>query len=139
MNDRDNSAALFIAAVVVGLPMLGILMFSRSIGAEFWITGRAVGWSVAFLVAAGGAAYFLRPPVWPTLSGLLCLLWPCWWKVLDSIAAGGIDPENSSLSFMRDDRFLPWYAGDLFKYGVEAGLVALFAYCLYRAYQDSRY
>lgn len=133
MNDRDNSAAIVVALIVIGIPMLLLWKFSQTIGAEFWTTGGAVGKSIAILAVAGVLSYLARPPFLLTISGISALIWPCWWRVLDSIAAGGVNPDNSTFSFLHDDRFVPWYATDLFKYGVEAALVGALVWFLYKA------
>ena len=138
MDNRDNSAGA-IAVIAIGLPMLGLLMFSRSIGADFLTTGSAVLRSAMFIAVAGILWYFLKTPIRATSFGILTFIWPCWWRVLDSIALGGIDPDQPnplSLSFLNEDRFLPWWDTDWCKYGVLFLLMAVCAYFIYKAYQD---
>jgi hypothetical protein len=79
----------FVAVIVFGF----ILLISKSIGADFISTGKAVVLSAIFLIVALVVLWFGKDSAWPSINlvcaVLMVCVWPTWWPVLDSIANGG--------------------------------------------------
>lgn len=127
MKDLDPRAIMFLIAVGIGL--IAVYNFSRSIGADFQTTLVAVLWSTLTLCVAGVLCFTEFRPSLPVLtSGTSCLLWPIWWKVIDSIANGGSDPDTLEFRFPVE----VFWNTSTFKYGIEIGLVSLFLFFLSR-------
>ena len=88
MRDMDPRVAALL--IGLGIALIAIFNFSRSIGADFQVTLGAVGYSVVVALIAGALCWTPLKPSLPVLvSGTCAALWPGWWKVLDSIAHGG--------------------------------------------------
>ena len=120
MKNEEGVFILICALLVTG----AIWGFAKWIGADPTITFAAIGYSVLVL-AIGVAIWFL---IHPKLDVLACVtataLWPCWWGVIDSIAAGGKDPEK--LMFRPVD--VIWWRTSYFKAGVLIGMLSLVGY-----------
>ena len=128
MSSNDNSGAILLAAVVIGIPLLLVLSLSRSIGADFQTTLHSVMYSGLFLIFAGVAVWMgLR--LFVAVSCFSVFTWPCWWKVLDSIANGGHD--QTDFPFPTD----VWYTSSWFEYGIEAALICLAGYVISQGLQ----
>jgi hypothetical protein len=135
MSNNNGDAVGFITIVITGALALFAYKFSRDIGADFQSTLWSVVQSIVVLGLAGIVLWKLSPPLLPFSAAVLSLLWPCWWKVLDSIASGGSNPqEPSPFNFMPPDI---WWNGPWFKYGTEALLIGLAVYLFIRHREDS--
>lgn len=124
---QENPQGAFLL-IVVGLALLAISKFSRSIGADFQVTLEAVVCSATVLGIAGGIWYFLRLNLALLATGTAAGAWPCWWKVLDSIAHDGANPDKLDFLFP----VAVWWNTNWFLYGVEVCLVAAAAYMVFR-------
>jgi len=129
---RQENPLGVILLIVLGLALLGVWNFSRSIGADFQVTLEALGRSAAVIGIAGGIWYFLRLNVMLLGVGTAAGLWPCWWKVLDSIANNGANPDKMDFRFPIDI----WWNTNWFLYGVEATLIAAAVYLVIRRTND---
>lgn len=121
MSRNDDNSTLVIALLLVGAFLLFVLWISRGLGADFAITLEAVIQSILFTALAGVLIYYLEPPIAPSLTGLLAALWPLWWKVLDSIAAGG---ESASKAYYYTPQ-IPWWDTSWTKWTVELILIGV--------------
>lgn len=132
MKNDDSQLTLLVIAIVVGVALVGVWQFSRSIGSDFQITLRALGISVLILGVLGAVWWFTEWKI--SLMGSLAAtwIWPTWWGVLDSIANGGTNPETSFFKMQSD----VWWNGHLFKWGLEGLLVALLSYFIVRQLND---
>lgn len=131
MRDMDPRVAALL--IVIGVALIGIFNFSRSIGAAFQVTLGAVIWSA---IALGVLTALFWTPLRPRFSVYAslaaALIWPSWWKVLDSIAHGGADPDTLAFRFPQE----VWWNSNAFKYGIEAGLIALVVFLVIRQIRD---
>lgn len=114
-NNDDSVLYLFLAAVVVFL--VSVFALSRWIGADFSVTLEAALQSIVFVLVAGALVYFLSIDILPCATGLLAVLWPLWWKVVDSIATGG---KAVDMLFMYQT---PWWGTDATKWIFEGVLI----------------
>ena len=131
MRDMDPRVAALL--IGLGIALIAIFNFSRSIGADFQVTLGAVGYSVVVALVAGALCWTPLKPSLPVLvSGTCAALWPGWWKVLDSIAHGGANPDTLAFRFPEE----VWWNGNAFKYGLEFGLVALLVFLVIRQIRD---
>lgn len=124
---------VILSLIILGAVLLGIWNFSRSIGADFQITFRAIALSMIFVVVIVAIGWFTQWAVSLIASLVAVALWPCWWSVMDSIAQGGVDPEKMTFHFPSPE---VWWNGDIFKWGAEGVLVALVIYFAIRQYND---
>ncbi len=147
MSYHDNSNSI---GVIGGATIFAAFLLSggiaRTVGADITIVFTAFLWSCAILVVAGVVCWIVGRAGCVSLSltgsASLVLIWPSWWKVLDSIAAG--DSDKTSLLgslFSQRDSYSPfpdfgppveWYNDSLFKWGVEATLISLLIFCIWR-------
>lgn len=131
MRNSDATTAIILVGAALGL--LAIFNLSRSIGANFQVTLGAVVWSGAVLAILGVLCWTPFKPSLSIFASLaVTLIWPGWWKVIDSIAHGGSDPDTLAFRFPQE----LWWNTTAFKYGIEIGLVALLAYVLLKQYRD---
>lgn len=120
--NSGGEAGLVIALVIAAFVVGGIWSFAKYIGADPLTTGKALGWSMLFAAIAVAACWMIfdREHFGKGLLAAAVFIWPAWWNVLRSIAAGGDDPETAwRISDV-------WYTGFAFRWGVEAVLVAVF-------------
>ncbi|NJB67309.1 hypothetical protein GGQ74_000949 [Desulfobaculum xiamenense] len=131
---------------------LGVMMFvffcaaflatgfiARAVGADFSIVFTSLSYS-CFVVIIEGIIYYLTRCSWHlnlSLVGSLLpvIIWPGWWPVLDSIAAGDSDKASFLGSIVQhkeaNDLFtdfgphIEWYNDSMFKWSIEIALVAL--------------
>ena len=119
MSRDSDSGVGAIVVIVVGLFMLGVWKLSTALGADFQITLDAVLRSIPVLLIAGAAIWFLKPDILTSFAATAAAVWPVWWRVVDSIAAGGQNPDTA---FMFEQ---PWWDSGWAKWGVELALVGL--------------
>lgn len=117
--DRAFPLILFL---LCGLVLSATLKFANLLGAHFPTTLVALAYSIAILAIAWIIIYSTK--IITYFNGLAIasvLIWPCWWKVIDSSFLGGHDPATSAeLMFY----LLPGWL-KFVKYGIEIGLIAL--------------
>ncbi|MBR9972111.1 hypothetical protein [Magnetospirillum sulfuroxidans] len=146
MSDRNASPETTIALVVVLVVGGGVLRLSMALGADFLPTLMAVGWTILVIVGFAVWLWFrfsYDEANWSTrISGLAALIWPSWWKAVDSIAANAEKPpgRRSLLAYADtvpwSDTFpveFPWWASGWFYGLTEVALVATFLYALINA------
>lgn len=119
MSRDSDSGVGAIVVIVVGLFMLGVWKLSTALGADFQITLDAVLRSIPVLLIAGAAIWFLKPDILTSFAATAAAIWPVWWRVVDSIAAGGQNPDTA---FMLEQ---PWWDSGWAKWGVELAFVGL--------------
>lgn len=126
---RDSGSGVgAIVVIVVGLFMLGVWKLSTALGADFQITLDAVIRSIPVVLIAGAAIWFLKPDIFTSFAGTAAGLWPVWWRVIDSIAAGGKNPDTA---FMFEQ---PWWDTGWVKWGVEFALLGLVVWLIVRSH-----
>lgn len=145
MSDRNASPEATIALVVVLVVGGGVLQLSMAMGADFLPTLAGVGWTVLVIVGFAAWLWFRfssDEANWSArISGLAALIWPSWWKVIDSIAANAGKPPGRPLLAYADpvpwsDAFpaeFPWWASGWFYGLTEVALIAVFLYALVNA------
>lgn len=142
MSDRNASPEATIALVVVLVVGGGVFRLSMALGADFLPTLVGVGWTVLVIVGFAAWLWFrvsYHESNWPArVCGVVALIWPSWWKAVDSTAANaGKSPRQSLLAYADaapwPDAFpveFPWWASGWF-YGLsEVALIAVFLYAL---------
>jgi hypothetical protein len=131
----------FVAVIVLGF----ILFISKSIGADFISTGKAVVLSAIFLIVALVVLWFGKDSAWPSINlvcaVLMVFVWPSWWAVLDSIANGGfaIRTFESSEGGLRPLPLTAFYAQWYFKWFVELLLLAWAFFAVLKGNFSSRF
>jgi hypothetical protein len=132
--DPRFAAGAFVLALGAGLFLMFIAWVATSIGASFSSVLRTFGLWVVIALPVGFLAYMMRSLYWTLGAAFAVLAWPATWGVLDSIAAGGREGENSPIDFSQysstiiNSGWLEW--------GIEFALVALVAYVFYRERRD---
>ena len=121
--NKGVGAAVLVATVFF---LVFVKKIANSIGADFEVTLEAITFSGLIVIIAGIALAFLKPRITVSLAILGTLIWPAWWRVLDSIAAGGKNP-SADVIFMLST---PWWDTSLFKWGVELTLAAIATWLL---------
>lgn len=124
--DSDKSAA-YMVMIAVGLFMLAVWWLSTTLGADFMTTLQAVAYSLPLLAFAGVAIWFFTPCIFASFSATSAAIWPVWWRVLDSIAAGGKNPDTAFFFSQ------PWWDTGWTKWGVESALIVLSIWLLIRS------
>lgn len=145
MSDRNASPEATIALVLVLVVGGGVLQLSMAMGADFLPTLAGVGWTVLVIVGFAVWLWFrfsYDEANWSTrISGLAALIWPSWWKAVDSIAVNAGNSSRRPLLAYADtgpwsDTLpveFPWWASGWF-YGLsEVALVAAFLYAIVNA------
>ena len=133
MKNNDNSLVLVIVLMTIAAVFLYcVWSLARFIGADFQITLGSIGYSVVVLGLAGLVFWFLNYRVLLLISCTLAGLWPCWWRVIDSIANGGSN--LNKFEFLYQDEI--WWNTNAFKYGIEIGLVCLVVYLVFSQNND---
>jgi hypothetical protein len=133
----NNSSADPIVLITVGLTavvLLAVFQISRSIGADFQSTLSAFMPSLLIILGAGLGIWKVNLPLLPMGSFVMVLVWPCWWKVLDSIGNAGSNPDQFQLH-LGDEL---WWTTTAFKWGVEIVLIVLCGFLWYR-HQKNNY
>ena len=129
-NMDPTMAAILLGA---GVAIFTVFGFSRSIGANFQVTLAAVGYSIGVIVILAVLYWTpLKPSISISSSVAAATLWPAWWKVIDSIAHGGANPDALAFRFPQE----VWWNTNAFKYGLEAGLIALAVFVVIRQLRD---
>lgn len=123
--NRENDQGQLVpiaAALLIGVPLLLVYLWSRSLGADFTTLLSAIGKTVLVAMTALAFWYVARL-AWTALSGCLALSWLCWWPVLDSVARGGVVPDAETLPFKL---MYPqhWWNTSEFRYGFFIALAA---------------
>lgn len=132
--DPRFAAGAFFLALGAGLFLMFIAWVSTLIGASFPSVLRTFGLWVVIALLVGFLAYMMRSLYWTLGAAFAVLAWPATWGILDSIAAGGREDENSPIDFTQysstiiNSGWLEW--------GIEFALVALVAYVFYRERRD---
>lgn len=116
MNNNNSNPTLALVFFIVLILIFGIWQFAREIGADFQPTATALGCSVLILASVIGSVLILHTPALLTLSCGSLFFWPSWWRVLDSIAYGGVAENDFFLTFQPRPLYIEWY----FKWGIEA-------------------
>lgn len=120
--NSDDSVPVLIA-IIAFLFCAGVFVFSRKIGAEFVPTLQATLLTIAVIGVALTLILKLDLPALKTGAVSLPLIWPAWWRVLDSIA----NPSSDGLSpvILHTINEDVWWTSSYLTWGVEAFLVAL--------------
>lgn len=130
--------------VIIGAVFLAAGAIARTIGADFFVVLTSFGYSCLAVLAACGIQWLFGRSWYINLSivssALLVTVWPIWWKVLDSIAAGDSDKSSVFGSIFRHKEtheflaaFDPpavWYNSSLFEWGIETVLVVFFVFAI---------
>lgn len=131
-----------IIAFIFAVVFLVVGAIARAVGADYFVVFSSFSYSCLAVLAAwviqrwiGQSGYINLPIV---SCALLAIIWPIWWKVLDSIAAGDSDKSSIFGSIFRHKEtheflaaFDPptvWYNSSLFEWGIELVLVASFVF-----------
>ncbi|RRW87488.1 hypothetical protein [Pandoraea apista] len=131
MSDRPD-AALGVALVGALIVAAYLYSVSKFLGADFKTTASAVGYSAIVLGVTGGCLYFLGFEwLGPCSVAGLAFLWPGWWPVLRSIAAGGRSMDEYPWPMSET-----WYTSGLFLKGSETVIVIVLAWLLYRVWNQ---
>lgn len=128
---NDNGVATLILIGALGAIIL-VWLLSKFLGADFGITLQAIIASIPGLLIGALLLFWGRLDVGPWSFGQLALLWPAWWKVLDSIANNGSGLQSEFLSQTA------WWTSGFFKWGVELGLIGIATWLFFRS-RDWRY
>lgn len=95
MSRNSGSGVGVIVVIAVGLFTLGVWKLSATLGADFQITLDAVLRSIPVVLIAGVAILLLKLDIFTSLAATATVLWLVWWRVVDSIAAGGQNPDTA--------------------------------------------
>jgi hypothetical protein len=140
MNERSSEGGVFVVIALVAVSaVLVVLWVAHGVGADAATTGSALFGSLLWIAVCGAAGWGLLRLGWLELWGVpavpLPFVWPCWWKVLDSVALGGADPDSpfsdvllASMSGIRVNSPLLKWVGELM-------FVALVVVCIWSARQ----
>src|SRR6266567_8633262 len=116
----------------IGIVVFVIWQFSRSIGADFQITFEALFKSLGVLGFTFVVWWLTRPEPLLLVSGCAIFLWPVWWPVLESIAAGGQKPDT----WLPPWQLAVWWNTGWFRWSIEVGLALALIYLLVQRSRD---
>lgn len=124
----------FVATVVLTAVVLALVFYiSRTIGADFQSTLAAFMPSLVIVFLAGLGKWKLDLPLIPLAAFSAVLIWPFWWRVIDSIANAGSSPDQFQLHLGED----PFWATTTFKWVIEFLLASMCGALIYRHKQNS--
>jgi hypothetical protein len=122
-SDNNIGAIILITSILI---MIGIGKLLTILGADRQTTGYAVLCSMPILMATGAAIWRQLYTPASILLGLSAL-WPVWWRVLDSIAADGQNPDTAYMFTQ------PFWDTAWVKWPIEIGLISLAVWVLVKS------
>ena len=124
MTKPNPSNAGPLLAVAFSLFLAAVFWLSSALGAHQQTALEATARSLPVLIVVDLLVWYLPLDLFAAAAAAIAVLWPNWWKVVDSIAVGG---EHPGTAFM-----VPWWASDSTKYVVEVLLVAFAGWLYYK-------
>jgi hypothetical protein len=121
--DSGNQGGLLLIAALAGL-LLGGWQLASALAADRDAIVTAVGRSLPLAGLAWFLWWYFSPSKISILALFLAAAWPCWWPVLDSLAATYADPNSGflRLSMQIDDA---WYGKAWARWSLEAAPLVL--------------